>query len=230
MKGIDKNSFQPIANRTRSRCRDVSQSFDLSETITEKYEDITEKIEEFKKDVSQSFQEFTKEWSGTMSQAPKWQRQEYILRGYRVGLSMKATFLSMFVLHNETVNVWTHLIGSLYFLYALIVFGPVPASYISSNSNGIINNSDYENVLATWPITIYIISATMCMALSTIFHLLLNYNYQMNKFVSSLDYAGKFIDIILYSLSTFSFPPPFFFKKKQKINMFSYILTIFFFI
>ena len=93
MKGIDKNSFQPIANRTRSRCRDVSQSFDLSETITEKYEDITEKIEEFKKDVSQSFQEFTKEWSGTMSQAPKWQRQEYILRGYRVGLSMKETFL-----------------------------------------------------------------------------------------------------------------------------------------
>ena len=164
-----------------------------------------------------------------MSQAPKWQRQEYILRGYRVGLSMKETFLSMFVLHNETVNVWTHLIGSLYFLYALIVFGPVPASYISSNSNGIINNSDYENVLATWPITIYIISATMCMALSTIFHLLLNYNYQMNKFVSSLDYAGKFIDIILYSLSTFSFPPPFFLKKKQKINMFSYILTIFFF-
>ena len=107
------------------------------------------------------------------------------MRGYRVGLSMKETFLSMFVLHNETVNVWTHLIGSLYFLYALIVFGPVPASYISSNSNGIINNSDYENVLATWPITIYIISATMCMALSTIFHLLLNYNYQMNKFVSS---------------------------------------------
>ncbi len=52
MKGIDKNSFQPIANRTRSRCRDVSQSFDLSETITEKYEDMTEKIEEFKKDVS----------------------------------------------------------------------------------------------------------------------------------------------------------------------------------
>ena len=63
------------------RCRNVSQSFDLSETITEKIEDITEKLEGFKKDVSQSFQEFTKEWSGRQNQAPPWQKQKHILRG-----------------------------------------------------------------------------------------------------------------------------------------------------
>ena len=138
MKGIDAKSLdlQPIASRTRSRCRDVSQSFDLSETITEKIEGFSERIEEFKNDVTHTFQEFKKEWSGLKSQAPSWQQQRYILRGYRIGLSMKETFLSLFVLHNETVNVWTHLVGSLYFLNTLVVEGPLPASYNISAIDG----------------------------------------------------------------------------------------------
>jgi predicted membrane channel-forming protein YqfA (hemolysin III family) len=165
------------------RCRNVSQSFDLSETITEKIEDITEKLEGFKKDVSQSFQEFTKEWSGRQNQAPPWQKQKHILRGYRIGLSMKETILSLFALHNETMNVWTHLVGSLYFLCTLLYNGPV-LSKISSSA------TVQSAMLPTWPLSIYAISATLCMGLSAIFHLLLNYDYQMNKFVSSLDYAG----------------------------------------
>ena len=152
------------------RCRNVSQSFDLSETINEKIEDLTEKLEEFKKDVSQSFQEFTKEWSGRQSQAPPWQKQKHILRGYRIGLSMKETILSLFVLHNETMNVWTHLVGSLYFLCTLLYNGPV----LSQNSSGAAIQPD---ILPTWPLSIYALSATLCMGLSAIFHLLLNYDY-----------------------------------------------------
>ena len=173
MKGIDAKSlnFQPIASRTRSRCRNVSQSFDLSETITEKIEGFSERIEEFKNDVTHTFQEFKKEWSGLKSQAPSWQRQQYILRGYRIGLSMKETFLSLFVLHNETVNVWTHLVGSLYFLNTLVVEGPLPASYNISPSM----EADYQGEsVPTWPISVFILSASLCMGLSAIFHLLLN--------------------------------------------------------
>ena len=189
MKGIDAKSlnFQPIASRTRSRCRNVSQSFDLSETITEKIEGFSERIEEFKNDVTHTFQEFKKEWSGLKSQAPSWQRQQYILRGYRIGLSMKETFLSLFVLHNETVNVWTHLVGSLYFLCTLVVEGPLPASYNILPSM----EADYQGkTLPTWPLSVFILSASMCMGLSAIFHLLLNYDYKTNQIVSSLDYAG----------------------------------------
>ena len=189
MKGIDAKSLdlQPIASRTRSRCRDVSQSFDLSETITEKIEGFSERIEEFKNDVTHTFQEFKKEWSGLKSQAPSWQQQRYILRGYRIGLSMKETFLSLFVLHNETVNVWTHLVGSLYFLYTLVVEGPLPASYNISPSM----EADYQGEsVPTWPISVFILSASLCMGLSAIFHLLLNYDYKTNQIVSSLDYAG----------------------------------------
>ncbi|WOK97846.1 hypothetical protein Cni_G06554 [Canna indica] len=41
---------------------------------------------------------------------------EYILRYYRAEWPVKQTLLSIFSLHNETLNVWTHLIGFFLFL------------------------------------------------------------------------------------------------------------------
>ena len=36
---------------------------------------------------------------------------EYIRTGYRANWSVKEAFLSLFQLHNETLNIWTHLFG-----------------------------------------------------------------------------------------------------------------------
>ncbi|OQR81768.1 adiponectin receptor protein [Thraustotheca clavata] len=44
----------------------------------------------------------------------------YIHHGYRLHYSLKESFLSLFELHNETMNVWTHLIGSIIFWSLLI--------------------------------------------------------------------------------------------------------------
>ena len=49
---------------------------------------------------------------------------EYILRGYRINFNTKMKiFKSLFMLHNETVNVWTHLLGVFamfaYFIYSV---------------------------------------------------------------------------------------------------------------
>ncbi|KAJ8765759.1 hypothetical protein K2173_014881 [Erythroxylum novogranatense] len=41
---------------------------------------------------------------------------EYILRHYRANWPLKEAFLSIFSIHNETLNVWTHLIGFFFFL------------------------------------------------------------------------------------------------------------------
>jgi len=38
---------------------------------------------------------------------------EFIISGYRHRWSMKETVVSLFQLHNETFNVWTHLLGNL---------------------------------------------------------------------------------------------------------------------
>ena len=40
----------------------------------------------------------------------------YIFKGYRIGLNFSQCLKSMFQIHNETVNVWSHLIGSMLFI------------------------------------------------------------------------------------------------------------------
>lgn len=54
---------------------------------------------------------------------------EYILRGYRVHYhNYKVLFKSLFLTHNETSNIWSHLLGAIAFigllLYIFIFFNP----------------------------------------------------------------------------------------------------------
>lgn len=49
------------------------------------------------------------------TEAPKWLRTDYIETGYRSNLSLGACVRSLLAIHNETINVWTHLVGFLYF-------------------------------------------------------------------------------------------------------------------
>ena len=44
----------------------------------------------------------------------------YIRRGYRVTKNPKDVIASLFELHNETVNVWLHLLGGIWFLALLV--------------------------------------------------------------------------------------------------------------
>lgn len=41
---------------------------------------------------------------------------QFILRGYRTGYNFRTSVASMFSIHNETGNIWTHLIGFLIFI------------------------------------------------------------------------------------------------------------------
>lgn len=45
---------------------------------------------------------------------------EYILGHYRAEWPLKQVFLSIFTIHNETLNVWTHLIGFFLFLFLTV--------------------------------------------------------------------------------------------------------------
>lgn len=46
---------------------------------------------------------------------------EFILRGYRINFNTKRKICrSLFLLHNETVNVWSHILGVLAFIGLLI--------------------------------------------------------------------------------------------------------------
>ncbi|SPQ99659.1 unnamed protein product (mitochondrion) [Plasmodiophora brassicae] len=58
------------------------------------------------------------------SQVPAWLRDNpYIQGGYRVHFSWRLCLQSIFRLHNETLNVWTHLIG--FFIFVLLMISMV---------------------------------------------------------------------------------------------------------
>ena len=64
---------------------------------------------------------------------------EYIQRGYRINFNSKRRICkSLFMCHNETVNVWSHLIGVGCFLglliYTIITLTPL-ASYFSNSDS-----------------------------------------------------------------------------------------------
>ena len=47
---------------------------------------------------------------------------KYILRGYRVGFNTVGRILkSLFLIHNETFNIWSHLTGCIYALVLLVI-------------------------------------------------------------------------------------------------------------
>lgn len=46
----------------------------------------------------------------------------FITTGYRIGFhSLKQALTSLFMWHNETINVWTHLLGKVFYLSLIIV-------------------------------------------------------------------------------------------------------------
>jgi len=55
----------------------------------------------------------------SFEQAPEWMRRQDITSGYRVRYSVPLIFKSLFHIHNETGNIWTHLLGTLFFTYCL---------------------------------------------------------------------------------------------------------------
>eukprot|EP00826_Nyctotherus_ovalis_P004887 TRINITY_DN11085_c0_g2_i1.p3 TRINITY_DN11085_c0_g2~~TRINITY_DN11085_c0_g2_i1.p3 ORF type:complete len:133 (-),score=26.18 TRINITY_DN11085_c0_g2_i1:1031-1429(-) len=59
-----------------------------------------------------------KPFIGSWNEAPKHsQDNEYILRGYRVNFNTTKRILkSLFMLHNESMNVWSHLAGMIVFI------------------------------------------------------------------------------------------------------------------
>ena len=55
-----------------------------------------------------------------VSEVPEYQAMTAITSGYRQGLDYRDCLLSIFRLHNETVNIWTHLLGFLIFSVLII--------------------------------------------------------------------------------------------------------------
>ena len=91
---------------------------------------------------------------------PRWMRIDpYIRRGYRRELnSFYACLRSLFYLHNELINTWSHLIPALVYLAMLMGFDVKIFRY---------DLKDSTTRLADWTtIQIYVVGTMICLGLS----------------------------------------------------------------
>jgi adiponectin receptor len=110
-----------------------------------------------------------------------WQQDNhYIHSGYRPASNSYATSAySLSYVHNETVNIYTHLLGAItgvlgsYFLY-----GSIAERYPSASQ---------QDVLV---FSCFFLGLTACLSLSTTFHLFSNHSAAVQKFGNQLDYLG----------------------------------------
>ena len=114
-------------------------------------------------------------------QTPSWQQDnECILSGYRQATgSFKGCFESLGYIHNETVNIYSHVVGAAFFLTAPIyVYRPLYLRYPLANQADIV-------VFST-----FFYGVSICFILSATYHIISNHSPKVQKFANQLDYLG----------------------------------------
>ena len=103
-------------------------------------------------------------------------RYKYITGGYRpVPSSLRECVASIFQLHNETVNIWTHVVGTMIFvvlLRNLLATGEISGGQLLSGSRGMqLNDRSTPMPGSDVPVlAVYLLSGIICFLLSAVYH------------------------------------------------------------
>jgi adiponectin receptor len=126
-----------------------------------------------------------------------WQQDNhYIISGYRpASNSYLTSFRSIFHLHNESVNIYTHLLGSLLFLLL---------SFILYNILG--SRYEYATKEDIYAFSCFFLCAIACLGMSATYHTISNHSYAVAVWGNQLDYAGivfliwgSFVPVLYYT-------------------------------
>ncbi len=125
----------------------------------------------------------------SFAEMPTWfqhDNNQWVLHGYRpISGSARASFRSWGYLHNETVNIYSHLIPGVVFLLG--------EWYILQYLAG-----KYPRMGATDFVTFscFLLTGTVCYAFSALYHTLMNHSYDVDHFCHRLDMLGIGIFIV----------------------------------
>lgn len=126
----------------------------------------------------------------SFGELPEWhQDNHYILHGYRpISGSAQVSFRSWSYIHNESVNIYSHLIPAVVFLLG--------EWYIQSYLR-----SRYSNITGTdsFIFSFFLLTAVICLGLSTTYHTLMNHSYEVEQLWLRLDLIG----IVVLTLGDF---------------------------
>ncbi|KAK2887279.1 hypothetical protein Q8A67_015507 [Cirrhinus molitorella] len=110
------------------------------------------------------------------TEVPCFFRERYIHSGYRpLHQTWRYYFWSLLQRHNETINVWTHLIGALVVLSKIARFA---------------ETVDFMNDPHSWPLLILLLSSASYLTFSTVAHLLAAKSELCHYGFFYLDYVG----------------------------------------
>lgn len=111
---------------------------------------------------------------------PLWTKNKYILFGYRSQTNRLNCFISIFNIHNETINIWTHMVSLIYFVYILI---------INYNNNIIIK--------------LYEIVSIICFGMSTCYHTYMPLSHKNYLLLLKLDLFSIILNIVTSNIIIF---------------------------
>ena len=117
-----------------------------------------------------------------------WQPQDsiFILSGYRrVQFSYAGCFKSLLYIHNETANIFSHLIGSLAFI-----------AFIFSTHTYTMNYTESTRWSDHVVIAIFIVSAVLCLGFSAMFHTCSCHSQVVSAQWNKVDYIGIVLLIV----------------------------------
>ena len=112
---------------------------------------------------------------------PHWQQDnQFILSGYRPeSRSFKKSFASLTYLHNESVNIFSHLIPAVLFsILAVILYITIVPRYES------IEKAD------VFVFGCFFAGAAICLGMSATYHAISNHSHVVARFGNKLDYVG----------------------------------------
>ncbi|KAI8350846.1 hemolysin-III related-domain-containing protein [Mortierella sp. GBAus27b] len=107
----------------------------------------------------------------------EWQSNPYILTGYRFLSSKRQCLLSIFKIHNETCNIWTHMLG----LFGLFALG----YYI--HTTFLKHGSIWDHAVFMF----FFLAASKCLICSTLYHTFLCHSrLPVMRCAATFDYIG----------------------------------------
>lgn len=125
----------------------------------------------------------------SFDEMPHWFQEDnnqWVLGGYRpISNSVRASFRSWWYLHNETINIYSHLIPAVVFLFS----GWPILQYLV----GKYSETSGTNLTA---FSCFILTATLCYACSALYHTLTNHSYSVDHLCHRLDMLGIGLFII----------------------------------
>ncbi|KAI8934390.1 hypothetical protein NX059_009126 [Plenodomus lindquistii] len=111
---------------------------------------------------------------------PAWQQDPYIQRGYRpISHSYRLSLQSLMYVHNQTVNVYTHLLGfTIFAIFAYLNWDPVLARYeTATHEDKIVFSAFLAGLLA-------------CLGFSSAFHTFSNHSEDVCRKWLACDFFG----------------------------------------